>query len=128
MDSAVAEERMPWANPPLDEVIDSPDADSCPMPTPSGVCTPSYAGSCVMQGLPREEQHKEIIIEKSWEGKNCTDGVWEHPTRGHGVTDEDDEQDADHVPAANGPPGHFGVFAGKWKWKMENKKRGRLHE
>ena len=91
---------MPWANPPLDEVIDSPDADSCPMPTPSGVCTPSYAESCVMQGLPREEKHKEIIIEKSWEGKDCTDGVWEHPTRGHGVTDEDDEQDADHVPAA----------------------------
>ena len=110
---------MPSANPPLDDDSDSPDADSCPMPTPSGGCTPSYADSCVMQGLPREEKHKEIIIEKSWEGKDCTDGVWEHATRGHGVTDEDDEQDADHVPAANGPPGHFGVFAGNWggKWK-----------
>ena len=81
-------------------------------------CTPSYAGSCVMPGLSRAEKNKEILNVPSWEGKACTDGIWEHETRGHGEPDEDDEQDADHIPA-NGHTGHFGMFAGNWggKWK-----------
>mgnify|MGYP000585933365 CR=1 FL=1 len=95
---------MPDANTPRDDDDDAHDLFT-------GGCTPSYAGSCAQQGLPRTGQSEEILIEKTWEGKECTDGVWEHETRGRGDADEDDEKDADHVPD-NGHTGHFGVFAG----------------
>ena len=48
--------------------------------------------------------------------QKCTDGVWEHETRGRGAADENDEKDADHVPD-NGHSGHFGVLAGNWGGK-----------
>ena len=93
------------------------------MPEPDGssveACrTPSFNGSCVQQGLPRAGNSEPILIEKSWEGTDCTDGVWKHETRGRGDADEDDEKDADHVPD-NGNSGHFGVLAGNWggKWR-----------
>ena len=97
---------MPSRHGPLDAESDSSDERS-------GAYTPSCATSCFTQGTSRAE----IKIEKSWEGKDCSDGVWEHATRGHGAADEGDEQDAGHVPA-NGHTGHFGVFAGNWggKW------------
>ena len=93
------------------------------MPNPDGSSvvgcrTPSFNGSCVQQGLPRAGNSEPILIEKSWEGTDCTDGVWKHETRGRGDADEDDEKDADHVPD-NGHSGHFGVLAGNWggKWR-----------
>ena len=84
-------------------------------------CTPSYSESCVMHGLSREEKNKEILLVPLYEGVNCTDGIWEHSTRGHGESDENDEEDANNIPA-NGHTGHFGVFAGNWggKWKKES--------
>ena len=95
--------------------------DACDFPP--GNCTPSYAGSCVEQGLPRGEQSQEILVQKMWKGTRCSDGVWVHETRGRGDADEDDEKDADHVPF-NGHTGHFGVFAGNWGGKSKkNKKR-----
>ena len=93
------------------------------MPNPDGSSvvgcrTPSFNGSCVQQGLPRAGNSEPILIEKSWEGTDCTDGVWKHETRGRGDADEDDEKDADHV-SDNGHSGHFGALAGNWGWKME---------
>ena len=34
-----------------------------------------------MPGLSRAEKNKEILNVPSWEGKACTDGIWEHETR-----------------------------------------------
>ena len=86
----------------------------------AGGCTPAYSASCVTDGISRAENHIEILIAPTWKGKECTDGVWEHATRGHGETGEVDEQDADHVPTY-GNHGCFGVFVGNWggKWKKQ---------
>ena len=67
--------------------------------------------------LEGRKSHRNLIA-PTWKGKECTDGVWEHATRGHGETGEVDEQDADHVPTY-GNHGCFGVFVGNWggKWK-----------
>jgi hypothetical protein len=104
---------------------DEDEDDACDPRT--GNCTPSYANSCVQEGLPREELTAEIIVEKTWTGsKGCSDGVWVHDTRGRGGAKKDDEKDVDvdYIPR-NGHTGHFGVFAGNWggKWKREEEDR-----
>jgi hypothetical protein len=88
VDSAVAEERMPNAGPPDDDNMSA------------GGCTPAYSASCAMDGISRAAEGGAFLIAPTWTGKDCTAGVWEHPTHGHGETDEVDEQDADHVPAS----------------------------
>jgi len=72
-----------------------------------------------MSGISPQERNKEIVVKPLWEDGTCTDGIWEHPTRGDGEMDKDDEQDANKVPI-NGHTGHFGIFAGNWggKWKI----------
>ena len=104
---------MPPATKAIDDEYDAPDQ-------PDGNVTPSYPGSCVMSGISRAEANNEIYFEPSWEGNACTDGVWEHATRGHGETIEDDEHKA-ALASANGHTGHFDVFAGNWGGKWKNK-------
>ena len=79
--------------------------------------TPSYATTCVMDGVPVRHS-KEILIEPTWGELDCTDGVWQHPTRGDGETDVHEEQDANTVPD-NGHDGHFGVLVGNWGGKYK---------
>ena len=78
--------------------------------------TPSFATTCAMDGVSVHNK-KEILIEPTWGDLDCTDGVWQHPTRSDGETDVDEEQDAKKVPD-NGHTGHFGVLAGNWGWKI----------
>ena len=88
----------------------------------TGGCTPAYSASCAMDGISRAAEGGAFLIAPTWTGKECTAGVWEHPTHGHGETDEVDEQDADHVPDC-GNTGNFGVFAGNWGGKRKKKAR-----
>ena len=83
MDSAVAEEKMPEA----DGVFEGVDSE--PACCDGGTATPSYAASCVIDGF--SDRNSEILVIPSWTGVGCTDGVWEHPTRGDGETVEDGE-------------------------------------
>ena len=109
--SAVVEERMHSPNGREDD-----EDDACDLP--AGNCTPSYAGSCVEQGLPRGEQSQEILVQKTWTGTRCSEGVWVHETRGRGVADEDKDPNPDEVPD-NGNDGHFGVLVGNWGGKFK---------
>ena len=54
-----------------------------------GCFTPNSAGSAENSALPRDI-HTEILIEKDWEGNDCTDGVWVRATRGRGDTSNED--------------------------------------
>ena len=62
----------------------------------SGV-TPSFATTCAMDGVSGLDK-KEILIVPTWAGFECTDGDLQHPPRGDGEPDVDEEQDANKVP------------------------------
>ena len=93
---------------------ETPDDDNMS----AGGRTPAYSQSCAMDGISRAAAGGAFLIAPEWTGKDCTAGVWEHPTHGHGETDEVDEQDADHVPTY-GNHGNFGVFVGNWGGKRK---------